>query len=69
MKKEKTIVDEKGALRAFVMPEMFPFLLEVYIKNGKSEEILNEDIKIARAKYKEIVSLSKPKAVRSRASA
>lgn len=64
-KKEKPVVDEKGALRAFVMPEMFPFLLEVYIKNGKSEEVLNEDIKIARIRYKELVSLSKQKAAQT----
>lgn len=63
--KQKSIIDDKAILRAFVTPELFPFILEIYIKNGKTEESLNEDIKIARTKYKEIVSLTKQKAVRS----
>lgn len=63
--KKTTIIDDKAALRAFLMPEMFPFLLEVYIKDGKTEEALNEDIKTARTKYKELVSLSRPKVAKS----
>lgn len=60
MKKE-TIIDEKIALRAFVMPDMFPFLLEVYTKEGKTEAALLEDIKKARERYKELVSVEKQK--------
>jgi len=58
MKKE-TIIDDKIALRAFVMPDMFPFLLEVYKKEGKTEAALLEDIKKARERYKELVAASK----------
>lgn len=54
MKKQKKI-DDIVALRAFVMPDNYPFLLEVYIKDGKTEQALQEDIKSARAKYKELV--------------
>jgi hypothetical protein len=60
MKKETTI-DDKIALRAFVMPDLFPFLLEVYIKEGKSENDLREDIKNAREFYKKLVSSAKRK--------
>lgn len=50
-------IDEKAALRAFVMPELYPFLLEVY----KDETALNEDIKKAREAYKQLVALEKQK--------
>lgn len=60
-KRKTTLIDDKSSLRAFIVPEMFSFLLEIYIKDGKTEESLNDDIKLARTKYKEIVSLSKPK--------
>ena len=60
MKKETTI-DDKIALRAFVMTDLFPFLLEVYIKEGKSENDLREDIKNAREFYKKLVSSAKRK--------
>jgi hypothetical protein len=60
MKKETTIND-KIALRAFVMPDLFPFLLEIYIKEGKTKATLLEDIKKARECYKELVSSVKRK--------
>ena len=60
MKKETTIND-KIALRAFVMPDLFPFLLEIYIKEGKTEATLLEDIKKARECYKTLVSSVKQK--------
>lgn len=49
------------ALRAFVMPDLFPFLLDIYTKEGKTEEKLREDIKKARESYKELVTASKQK--------
>ena len=55
------IIDDKIALRAFVMPDLFPFLLEVYVKEGKSENDLREDIKNARECYKNLVSSAKRK--------
>ena len=60
MKKQKNI-DDIVALRAFVMPDNFPFLLEVYAAQGKDENALLEDIKKAREKYKELVKASKQK--------
>ena len=63
MKTKKTTVDDTIALRAFVMPDLFPFLLEVYTKEGKDEATLIADIKQARETYKNLVSASKkPKA-------
>jgi hypothetical protein len=63
--KKKSILPTENndiiALRAFVMPDLFPFLLDVYIKGGKSEETLHEDIRKAREKYKELVTASKQK--------
>lgn len=59
--KPKTEIDDIIALRAFVMPDIFPFLLEVYTKAGKSEETLREDIKKARECYKELLKASKTK--------
>jgi len=59
-KKEK-IVNDITALRAFVMPDLFPFLLEVYVKEGKTEEALVEDIEKARDCYKKLVTVSKQK--------
>lgn len=56
------IIDDKVALRAFVMPDLFPFLLEIYTKDGKDEKVLLEDIKRARELYKELVAVSKKKA-------
>jgi hypothetical protein len=54
-------IDDKTALRAFVMPELFPFLLESYVKDGKTEATLLEDIKKARECYKQIVASEKAK--------
>ena len=62
MNKEPT---DKEALRAFVEPAIYPFLLEIYSKNPLGEERLKKDIELARAKYKEIVAGEKrPKPVR-----
>lgn len=58
---KKTTIDDKAALRAFVMPELFPFLLEAYVKDGKTEAVLREDIRKARECYKELVKVSRPK--------
>lgn len=55
-KPNKKVINDITALRAFVMPDIYPFLLEVYTKEGKTEETLKEDIKKAREKYKELVS-------------
>ena len=55
------MTDETMALRAFVMPDLFPFLLEVYTKNGKTEEVLRGDIEKARKCYKEMISVLKQK--------
>jgi len=60
-KSKETIVNDLTALRAFVMPDLFPFLLEVYTKEGKTEETLREDIKKARESYKELLTVSKQK--------
>jgi len=60
-KSKETIINDLTALRAFVMPDLFPFLLEVYIKEGKTEEVLREDIKKARESYKELLTASKQK--------
>jgi hypothetical protein len=60
--KRETKIDDKAALRAFVMPDIYPFLLEVYRKEGKTEAALLEDIKNAREHYKQLVASSiKPK--------
>ena len=48
------------------MPDLFPFLLEVYTKEGKTEEVLREDIKKARESYKELLTVSKRKQERCR---
>lgn len=61
MIKKTNTVDDKTALRAFVMPELFPFLLEAYIKDGKNEAALREDIRKARECYKELVRAPKSK--------
>jgi hypothetical protein len=63
MKTKPIEINNTAALRAFVMPDMFPFLLEVYKKEGKDEAILREDIKKARECYKELVNLSKKKPI------
>ena len=60
-KKKSSEINDLTALRAFVMPDIFPFLLEIYLKQGKTEEILLEDIKSARQRYKEILSSAKQK--------
>ncbi len=60
-KSKETIINDLTALRAFVMPDLFPFLLEVYTKEGKTEEVLREDIKKARESYKELLTVSKRK--------
>ena len=57
--KRNTTVDDTAALRAFVMPDLYPFLLEVYTKEGKDEEALKADIKAAREKYKELLASKK----------
>ena len=59
--KKATTIDDKIALRAFVMPDLFPFLLEIYIKEGKTESALLEDIKKARECYKSLVNSAKQK--------
>ena len=51
-------VNDLTALRAFVMPDIYPFILEVYKKDGKDEQALQEDIKRARESYKELRSQS-----------
>lgn len=51
---KKTTIDDKTILKAFVMPDLFPFLLEIYVSQGKTEETLKNDIKLAREKYKQI---------------
>lgn len=58
---QQSKIDDKAALRAFVMPELFPFLLEAYIKVGKDETALREDIRKARECYKELVKVTRPK--------
>ncbi len=68
MKKMSTTIDDTATLRAFVMPDLFPFLLEVYTKEGKDEEALKADIKLARDKYKELVASKKPQASVKRSS-
>lgn len=57
---KKTKIDDKTTLRAFVSPEIFPFLLEAYTENGKTEAMLLEDIKTARECYKTLVASAKP---------
>lgn len=52
-------IDDKLTLRAFLIPEMFPFFLEVYEQQGKKEKELIEDIKLARECYKQLVSSEK----------
>jgi hypothetical protein len=59
MKIKAKTIDDTVALRAFVMPDLFPFLLEVYTKDGKDEAALIADIKQARETYKNLVSASK----------
>ena len=61
MKKKDKDINDLTALRAFVMPDLFPFLLEAYIKDGKTEELLINDIKLARESYKELLNSSKRK--------
>ena len=51
-------VDEKTALRAFVSPDLYPFLLCCYKEEGKTEAMLNADIKNAQEQYDEIVEYS-----------
>jgi hypothetical protein len=65
MKVKYKETDDIIALRAFVLPEMFPFLLEVYTKQGRTESSLIEDIKKARECYKQLVSLEKKKVLSS----
>lgn len=61
MKIRAKTIDDTVALRAFVMPDLFPFLLEVYTKDGKDEATLIADVKQARETYKNLVSASKKK--------
>ena len=65
MKIKAKTIDDTVALRAFVMPDLFPFLLEVYTKDGKDEATLIADIKQARETYKSLVSASKKPAVKT----
>lgn len=58
MKNKQNNIDDLTALRAFVMPDLFPFLLEIYLKDGKTEEALYNDIKKARESYKELKSVN-----------
>ena len=55
----KELEDNKAVLRAFVCPELYPFILDEYKLKGKSEETLKSDIKEAREKYKETVDAIK----------
>ena len=48
MKNKKKLDDEKLALRAFVVPQLYPFILEVYLSQGKGEDQLKDDLKLAR---------------------
>jgi len=59
MKTNKSIIDDKATLLAFVMPANFPFLLEIYTKEGKDEAALIADIKQAREVYKTLVASTK----------
>lgn len=63
MKIKAKTIDDTVALRAFVMPDLFPFLLEVYTKEGKDEAALIADVKQAREAYKNLVSASKKKVI------
>lgn len=54
------MISDKEALRAFVEPSIYPFLLEAYKEKGKGENILKEDIRKARESYKVIVGEEKP---------
>lgn len=65
MKIKVKIIDDTVALRAFVMPDLFPFLLEVYTKDGKDEAKLIADIKQARETYKNLVGASKKPVVKT----
>ncbi len=62
--RRSTVIDDMAALRAFVLPDNYPFILEVYKKDGKTEAALQADIKAAREKYKELSSLKKKETVR-----
>ncbi len=59
--KTKRKIDDKIALRAFVMPDNYPFLLEAYEDAGKNEADLMADIKKARECYKQLVAAEKKK--------
>ena len=54
-KKKSKEINDLSTLKAFITPELFPFLLEIYLKNGKTEEILMEDIEISRESYKALI--------------
>ena len=41
----------KNALRAFLSPDFYPFALDWYKENGKTEKALQEDIKNATEHY------------------
>jgi len=53
------MISDKEALRAFVEPAIYPFILEVYKDKGKGEDILKEDLRKAREVYKKIVGEEK----------
>jgi hypothetical protein len=55
--RRNNIIDDMAALRAFVMPELYPFLLDAYKKDGKNEAALRADIRSAREKYKELCAV------------
>lgn len=59
--KKNTVIDDMATLRAFVLPDNYPFLLEVYIKDDKDQETLDMDIQKARDKYKELSMALKKK--------
>jgi hypothetical protein len=59
MKIKTRTIDDTIALRAFVLPENYPFILEVYTKEGKDEATLIADIKQAREVYKNLVGAVK----------
>lgn len=54
-----TSINDLTALRAFVMPDLYVFLLEAYLKDGKTENFLKEDIEKARECYKELLKKQK----------
>jgi hypothetical protein len=58
-KREQVIApDENVALRAFISPDLYPFLLCCYKEEGKTEAMLNADIKNAQEQYDELCEMA-----------